>query len=189
MKFANTKHIKNNNKDKDMKKNNNIKMIIGGPLGVLAWSASAGTMLVIFVWGLEKSVFAVVVVKTVSWGMWGVGVIRQSSYFKSLKESRNGLNNAKKSLSHLSWGLTFYLCSIGDQGRLNYNLFPVSLRLHREYYIPIQYHSSAFAHAYFQVLERPMVGQTMTDSLGREPFPKLILVPQPFGEGQLERES
>ncbi|WP_240761633.1 hypothetical protein [Nitrosococcus wardiae] len=157
---------------------NNIKVIIGGPLGILAWSASAGTMLIVFIWGLEKSVFAVVAVKTVSWGMWGVGVIRQSSYFKSLKNPHNVLNHGKKSLSSLSWGFTFYLCSIGDQGRLNYNLLPVSLRLYREYYVPSQYQPSPFAHGYFRVSER-----LMRDSLGREQSPEFVLMPQSLRGG------
>lgn len=98
MKHINVNSDKN---DKNKASKNSIDVIIGGPLGILAWSASAGTMLIIFVWGLEKSVLAVVVVKTVSWGMWGAGVIRQSSFLETLKKHANFLNKSKKSSFYL----------------------------------------------------------------------------------------
>lgn len=124
------------NPSNDNRHRSNIEVIMGGPLGILAWSASAGTMLIIFIWGLEKSALAVVVVKAVSWGMWGVGAIRQSSCFISLKKRLHSVKQAKRVPFRLSWGFTFYLHSMGEWGYLRYGQFPVRLDLYDEYRVP-----------------------------------------------------
>lgn len=124
------------NPSNDNRHKSNIKVIMGGPLGILAWSASAGTMLIIFIWGLEKSALAVVVVKVVSWGMWGIGAIRQSSCFNSLKERLRSVKQARRVPFRLSWGFTFYLHSMGEWGQLRYGQFPVRLNLYDEYHVP-----------------------------------------------------
>ncbi|BAW80682.1 hypothetical conserved protein [Candidatus Nitrosoglobus terrae] len=68
---------------------NKIKIMIGGPLGALAWVFSAVTTLLIFTWKLEQVAFAVIAAKVFSWGMWAVGVIRQlPSSTTSLKQKR-----------------------------------------------------------------------------------------------------
>lgn len=163
MKLADLQLKRIGNNKNNMNKTH-MKVIVGGPLGILAWSASAGTMLIIFIWGLEKSALAVVAVKTVSWGMWGAGVIRESSYYKLLKDKRRLIKDIRKSPFHLSWGLIFYLSSMGEQKRLNYNLFPVSLRLHREYYIPVQRDASEFTYTYFYLPEGLIMGRQMAAS-------------------------
>jgi hypothetical protein len=64
-----------------------IKIIIGGPIGMLAWVISAGTVLIISIWGLEQFALAMVSAKIISWGMWGISIIRQLSCFDSLKRT------------------------------------------------------------------------------------------------------
>jgi hypothetical protein len=73
-----------------------IKIIIGGPIGILAWVVSAGTALIIFTWGLEQFALAVVAAKFVSWGMWGISIIRQLSSTDSLKEQCYKSGQVKK---------------------------------------------------------------------------------------------
>ncbi|ADJ28119.1 hypothetical protein [Nitrosococcus watsonii] len=143
MKHTNVNPIKNNKINKD-----SIKVIIGGPLGILAWSASAGTMLIIFVWGLEKSALAVIIVKMVSWGMWGMGVLREN-----LKKRVYLLNKTKKSSFHLSWGLIFCLRSMGERKRPSYHVLLMSLSFHRECHVPAEYHLSELTHTHFHLPE------------------------------------
>jgi hypothetical protein len=54
------------------------KVIIGGPLGVLAWSISGASAVAIFVWGLQTVAIPLIMLKTASWGIWGFGVLRES---------------------------------------------------------------------------------------------------------------
>ncbi len=130
MKLA-TKNLSKNNRHKS-----NIEVIIGGPLGILAWSASAGTMLIIFIWGLEKSILAVVVVKAVSWGMWGIGAIREASHLNALKDQFHRVKEARKSRLSRSWGFIFYLRSMGEWEQPKYSQLPVRLTLYYEYFVP-----------------------------------------------------
>ena len=122
-------------KNYDMNKNN-IKIIIGGPLGILAWSASAGSMLIIFFWGLEKSALAVIAVKTVSWGMWGFGVIRESACFSALANRFKRMKQARKVCSCCSWGAYLYLCSLGERRLLGWKETSGYLQFYYAYYIP-----------------------------------------------------
>jgi hypothetical protein len=133
MKDRNGSLIKTRNYDMNK---NNIKIIIGGPLGALAWSASAGSMLIIFFWGLEKSALAVIAVKTVSWGMWGFGVIRESACFGSLADRFKRVKQARKVCSCCSWGVYLYLCSLGERGLLGWKETSGYLQFYYAYYIP-----------------------------------------------------
>lgn len=64
-----------------------LRVIIGGPLGVLAWSISGASAVAIVVWGLETVVLPLLMLKTASWGIWGFGVLRES---KKRGLSKNG---------------------------------------------------------------------------------------------------
>lgn len=55
-----------------------LKLIIGGPLGVLAWGISGASAVAIFVWGLKTVALPLIMLKTASWGIWGFGVARES---------------------------------------------------------------------------------------------------------------
>lgn len=66
--------------------------MIGGPLGLLAWAVSAGTVLIVFIWGLEQTALAVITAKIISWAMWGLGMIRQLPGLDSLRKQRNKTN-------------------------------------------------------------------------------------------------
>ena len=54
------------------------RVIIGGPLGVLAWSISGVSALAILMWGLSTVAIPLLMLKTASWGIWGFGVFRES---------------------------------------------------------------------------------------------------------------
>ena len=55
-----------------------IRVIIGGPLGLLAWSISGASALAILLWGLNTVALPLLMLKTASWGIWGFGVFRES---------------------------------------------------------------------------------------------------------------
>lgn len=55
-----------------------LKLVIGGPLGVLAWGISGASAVAIFVWGLKTVALPLIMLKTASWGIWGFGVVRES---------------------------------------------------------------------------------------------------------------
>ena len=54
------------------------RVIVGGPLGILAWSISAASALAILMWGLSTVAIPLLMLKTASWGIWGFGVLRES---------------------------------------------------------------------------------------------------------------
>jgi len=55
-----------------------VRVIVGGPLGLLAWSISGASALAIVVWGLKTVALPLLMLKTASWGIWGFGVLRES---------------------------------------------------------------------------------------------------------------
>lgn len=55
-----------------------VRVIIGGPLGLLAWSISGASAVAIFMWGLSTVAIPLLMLKTASWGIWGFGVFRES---------------------------------------------------------------------------------------------------------------
>jgi hypothetical protein len=55
-----------------------IKVAIGGPLGVLAWSLSGAGAMAVVIWGLKTVALPLLMLKTASWSIWGFGVLRAS---------------------------------------------------------------------------------------------------------------
>jgi hypothetical protein len=55
-----------------------LRTLLGGPLGCLAWSISSASAIAIAIWGLEAVALPLLMLKTASWGIWGVGIARQS---------------------------------------------------------------------------------------------------------------
>lgn len=60
-----------------------LKVIIGGPLGLLAWSVSGASAVAIILWGLKTVALPLLMIKTASWGIWGIGVIKESKARKA----------------------------------------------------------------------------------------------------------
>ena len=59
------------------------RVVVGGPLGLIAWSLSgAGAMAMVF-WGIKAVAIPLLMLKTASWGIWGLGVIREAKTRKS----------------------------------------------------------------------------------------------------------
>ncbi len=54
------------------------RVIIGGPLGFLAWCISGFSALAILIWGLNTVALPLIMLKTASWGIWGFGVFKES---------------------------------------------------------------------------------------------------------------
>jgi hypothetical protein len=64
------------------------RVIIGGPLGFLAWSISGFSALAIIMWGINTVALPLLMLKTASWGIWGFGVFRESkSRTRELKKN------------------------------------------------------------------------------------------------------
>ena len=55
-----------------------LRVAIGGPLGVLAWSISGASAMAVVMWGLKTVAIPLLMLKTASWGIWGFGVLRES---------------------------------------------------------------------------------------------------------------
>jgi hypothetical protein len=56
-----------------------LKILIGGPLGVLAWSVSGASAVAVLIWGIKTVAIPLLMLKTASWGIWGLGVIKESN--------------------------------------------------------------------------------------------------------------
>lgn len=54
------------------------RVIVGGPMGVFAWSISGASAVAVLVWGLNTVALPLIMLKTASWGIWGFGVLRES---------------------------------------------------------------------------------------------------------------
>ncbi len=54
------------------------RVIIGGPMGVVAWCISGASAVAILIWGLSTVALPLVMLKTASWGIWGFGVFKES---------------------------------------------------------------------------------------------------------------
>ncbi len=54
------------------------RIAIGGPMGVVAWSISGASAVAILIWGLSTVAIPLLMLKTASWGIWGIGVLRES---------------------------------------------------------------------------------------------------------------
>jgi hypothetical protein len=55
-----------------------LRVIIGGPLGVLAWAVSGASAVAVVLWGIKAVAIPLLMLKTASWGIWGFGVFRES---------------------------------------------------------------------------------------------------------------
>lgn len=53
------------------------RILIGGPIGLAAWGVSGAGVLAIAAWGL-KAALPALLLKAASWGIWGVGVLKES---------------------------------------------------------------------------------------------------------------
>jgi hypothetical protein len=56
------------------------RVIIGGPMGLVAWGISGASAVAIIMWGLSTVAIPLIMLKTASWGIWGFGVFRESKY-------------------------------------------------------------------------------------------------------------
>lgn len=54
------------------------RVIVGGTWGVVAWSLSGLSAMAVVLWGLKAVAIPLLMVKTASWGIWGLGVLRES---------------------------------------------------------------------------------------------------------------
>jgi len=65
------------------------RIIVGGPLGLVAWGISGASAVAILMWGLSTVAIPLLMLKTASWGIWGFGVFRESKTRTALlKKSR-----------------------------------------------------------------------------------------------------
>jgi hypothetical protein len=55
-----------------------LRVVVGGRWGVFAWSLSGASALAVVLWGLKAVAIPLLMLKTASWGIWGLGVIRES---------------------------------------------------------------------------------------------------------------
>jgi hypothetical protein len=55
-----------------------LRVIVGGPMGLLAWGISGASAMAVVIWGLNTVAIPLLMLKTASWGIWGVGVFRES---------------------------------------------------------------------------------------------------------------
>ncbi|MGX2041309.1 hypothetical protein ACWJKU_14420 [Methylocaldum sp. MU1018] len=62
-----------------------LRVVIGGRWGVFAWSLSGASALAVVLWGLNAVAIPLLMLKTASWGIWGMGVIRESKARAALK--------------------------------------------------------------------------------------------------------
>lgn len=55
-----------------------MRVAIGGPMGIIAWGISGASAMAVVVWGLQTVALPLLMLKTASWGIWGLGVFRES---------------------------------------------------------------------------------------------------------------
>lgn len=70
-----------------------LKVIIGGQLGLFAWGISAASAVAIALWGLKTVAIPLLMIKTASWGVWSLGVIRESHIRNRKMNDLNDLND------------------------------------------------------------------------------------------------
>lgn len=54
-------------------------------MGLVAWSVSGASAVAIIIWGLQTVAIPLLMLKTASWGIWGIGVIKESKTRKLIK--------------------------------------------------------------------------------------------------------
>jgi len=67
-----------------------LKVIIGGPLGLIAWSVSGASAIAVLIWGLKTVAIPLLMLKTASWGIWGIGVMRESKMRTGIAQTPGG---------------------------------------------------------------------------------------------------
>jgi hypothetical protein len=55
-----------------------VRVVVGGTWGLVAWTLSGASALAVVLWGLKAVAIPLLMVKTASWGIWGLGVLRES---------------------------------------------------------------------------------------------------------------
>jgi hypothetical protein len=54
------------------------RVIVGGTWGLAAWSLSGAGAVAVVIWGIKAVAIPLLMIKTASWGIWGLGVLRES---------------------------------------------------------------------------------------------------------------
>jgi hypothetical protein len=54
------------------------RVIVGGTWGLVAWSLSGLSAVAVVLWGIKAVAIPLLMVKTASWGIGGLGVLRES---------------------------------------------------------------------------------------------------------------
>lgn len=54
------------------------KAAIGGRWGLVAWGISGASAMAVAVWGLQTVAIPLIMLKTASWGIWSIGVFKES---------------------------------------------------------------------------------------------------------------
>jgi hypothetical protein len=73
-----------------------MRVIVGGPMGVVAWCISGMSAAAIVVWGLQTVALPLLMLKTASWGIWGLGVMRESKVGRGWLKSVLGMGKADR---------------------------------------------------------------------------------------------
>jgi hypothetical protein len=55
-----------------------VRVLVGGSWGLVAWSLSGAGVIAVVLWGIETVAIPLLMLKTASWGIWGLGVFRES---------------------------------------------------------------------------------------------------------------
>ncbi len=58
------------------------RVIVGGTWGVVAWCLSGVGAVAVVIWGIKAVAIPLLMIKTASWGIWGLGVLRESKIRK-----------------------------------------------------------------------------------------------------------
>jgi hypothetical protein len=61
------------------------RILVGGTWGLMAWSLSGASAMAVMLWGLKSVAIPLLMLKTASWGIWGLGVIREAKTRNSIR--------------------------------------------------------------------------------------------------------
>jgi hypothetical protein len=54
------------------------RVLVGGTWGLVAWSLSGASAMAVVLWGIKAVAIPLLMIKAASWGIWGLGVLRES---------------------------------------------------------------------------------------------------------------